>query len=166
MANRTRLGIRLGLLTCALCGMISMSPAQDGSPRETKPVSVDELSWLAGHWFGQHRGVRMEELWLPPEGGMMLGVHRDVPPEGKTIFEFLRIGTDGGTIVYFASPGGRNPVPFPLKELSEQWVVFENPENEYPQRIIYLREGKQLHARIEGEREGKIQNQSWIWFGK
>ena len=97
---------------------------------------------------------------------MMLGIHRDVPPEGKTIFEFLRIGSDGRKIVYFASPGGKDPVPFPLKELSEQWVVFENPENDYPQRIIYLREGKQLHARIEGEREGEIRSESWIWFGK
>jgi hypothetical protein len=143
-----------------------MSLAQDESRRETKPISVDELSWLAGHWYGQQRGVRMEELWLPPEGGMMLGLHRDVPPEGKTFFEFLRIGSEGGKIVFFASPRGKSPVSFPLKELSEQWVVFENPENEYPQRIIYLREGKKLHARIEGDRDGKIRSQSWVWYGK
>jgi len=166
MTNRTGQGIRLGLLTCALFGAISVSQAQDESQGETKPISLNDLSWLAGHWFGQHRGVRMEELWLPPEGGMMLGIHRDVPAEGETFFEFLRIGSEGGNIVYFAGPGGKDPVPFPLKELSERWVVFENPENEYPQRIIYLREGKQLHARIEGEREGEIRSESWIWFGK
>jgi len=166
MASRTRVGRSLALLSLMICVVVSASRAQEAPLSTQRDTSVAELAWLAGHWYGQHRGIRMEELWLPPEGGLMLGIHREVPTTGDPFFEFLRIGSEGGTLIYYASPGGKEAVPFPLKELSEEWVVFENLQNDFPQRIIYLREGKQLHARIEGEREGKKESQSWIWFGK
>lgn len=143
-----------------------MSLAQVGFPEESVATSIHDLSWLTGHWFGNHRGVEMEELWLAPDGDMMLGVHRDIPTGGETSFEFLRIASDKGGLVYYASPMGRQAVPFRLKEMTEQWVVFENADNEFPQRIIYLREGAQLHARIEGEQEGKTRSVHWVWFRK
>ena len=166
MVNTARIRLRAGLAHILLICLLSMPSAYAHTPQEAPPASIDNLSWLAGHWFGQHRDVRMEELWLPPDGGVMLGLHRDVADSHRVSFEFLRITTEEGKLIYYASPGGRPPVPFRLKELAERWVVFENPENDYPQRIIYLREGKQLHARIEGEVEGKLRSQSWVWYGK
>jgi hypothetical protein len=41
--------------------------------------------------------------------------------------------------------------------------VFENPEHDYPQRIIYQREGNLLIARIEGEVSGEAKGQQWQW---
>ena len=166
MAKRTRLERSLALFLLALPVMVSPSSAQEAPSLTQGGASIADLSWLAGHWYGQLRAVRMEELWLPPDAGLMLGIHREVQPDGDSFFEFLRISSEEGNLVYYASPEGKEAVPFPLKELSEEWVVFENLENEFPQRIIYLREGKQLHARIEGERGGRMESQSWIWFGK
>jgi hypothetical protein len=105
----------------------------------------------------------MEEIWTSPRGGVMLGLHRDVSPSGKSFFEFLRISVTETEVVYHASPMGRDPTPFSLKSLGDQQAVFENLEHDYPQRIIYRREGDRLHARIEGERDGALQSSEWVW---
>ena len=43
-------------------------------------------------------------------------------------------------------------------------MVFENPEHDFPQRIVYWREGDRvLHARIEGVIKGKERKDEWHW---
>ena len=60
-------------------------------------------------------------------------------------------------MVYLASPAGRHPpTPFRLIEL-------DNSEHDFPQRIIYWRDGDTLHARIEGTQDGKPQAVEWQW---
>ena len=34
-------------------------------------------------------------------------------------------------------------------------AVFENPAHDFPQRVIYKRDGDKLNARIEGTKDGK-----------
>jgi hypothetical protein len=41
-------------------------------------------------------------------------------------------------------------------------VVFENPEHAFPRRILYWRDGANLHARIEGHRAREAQLE-WTW---
>jgi len=123
-------------------------------------TTIDRLAWIAGHWVGEADGVRTEELWMPPSGGLMLGLHRDVVPSGGTFFEYLRIESDAEGIVYQAGPMGRGPVPFRLSEATEGRAVFENPDHDFPQRIIYsLDERDRLHARVEGGERVE----EWVW---
>jgi hypothetical protein len=42
-------------------------------------------------------------------------------------------------------------------------AVFENPGHDFPQRIIYRREGDSLIARIEGEVDGRRRSAQWEW---
>ena len=132
-----------------------------GAPALVQAGELDDLAWMAGSWCGvTDRGATQEELWMPPKGGMMLGLHRDVAPSGRSAFEYLRIEDQGDKIVYQASPGGRPPTPFTLVETGEHSAVFENPENEFPKRILYsLAPDGALIARIEaGDRAI-----SWRW---
>jgi hypothetical protein len=123
-------------------------------------ASAAELpSWMAGTWTGTFDGVRMEEHWTTAEGGVMLAVHRDVSPKRKTGFEFLRIEQRGDSLVFIAQPGGQPPTEFPLKSQTEDRVVFENLQHDYPQRLIYWRDGAKLCARAEGATEGE----QWCW---
>ena len=69
----------------------------------------------------------------------MLGVHRDVKGGKAISFEFLRIQATPMGIVYFASPRGAAPTPFPMAEIGDQRIVFVNPAHDFPQRIIYRR---------------------------
>ena len=49
------------------------------------------------------------------------------------------------------------PVPFKLIRAEEGSFVFEHPEHDFPQRIIYQRQGEdKLHVRAEAEQAGKM----------
>lgn len=121
------------------------------------PPTLDDLSWLAGCW--QLTGNKRETLeqWMKPSGGMMLGMSRTVV-EGKTReFEYLRIHRDeSGDIHYVAIPSGQTETSFKLIRWSTTELVFENPEHDFPQRIIYTWKGEgEMEVRIEGLRGGK-----------
>ena len=131
--------------------------------RQAKPT-IDSLAWMAGSWSGTSRGIEMEEQWTAAKGNSMIGMHRDVG-KGRTLgFEFLRIEQRDDAIVYLSMPNGRSPATaFLLKELSGTRVVFENPTHDFPQRIIYWKDGADLRARIEGTQNGKEASQEWRW---
>lgn len=127
-------------------------------PLSAQP-KLDDLAWMSGRWAATIDGWEMEELWLPPAGGMMLGLHRDVKG-AKASFEFIRIAQTPEGIVYLAQPGGKPPTPFALVEVSPTRAVFANPKHDFPQRITYTLVDGRLCARVEGEGE---KAQEWCW---
>jgi hypothetical protein len=149
---------RLFAIGIAIALAAGVAHAEDEAP------SLESLEWLAGHWSLEQDGSLMEELWTPPKGGVMLGVHRDVPAGRGAFFEYLRIEQRPEGLVYLASPMGRKATAFPLVGLEDRKVVFENPDHDYPQRIIYEIVGDgMLRARIEGLQGGKPAESEWTW---
>lgn len=152
------LGAMKLLLALAVAGSLLGASNQAAKP------TLNDLSWLAGSWSGTSRGIEMEEHWTAAKGNSMIGIHRDVGKGRTLVFEFLRIEQQGDQIVYLSMPNGRSPAtPFPLKEVSGTRVVFENPTHDFPQRIIYWKDGNDLRARIEGIMNGKAGSQEWSW---
>jgi hypothetical protein len=119
---------------------------------------VDRLGWLAGCWEGTlSNGATYEEMWLAPRGGSLLGLARMSRGDVTMSYEFIRIVDDHGTLAYFVQPGGRPPTRFAATHVSDGTVTFENPEHDFPQRILYRRAPPDsLVARIEGERGGQL----------
>ena len=138
---------------------------------------------MAGHWVGTSTSGTYEETWLPPEGGMMVGVHRDVKKDGSVFYEFLRIEERDAGIYYVAKPSNQPEGEFRLKtvradadgvspgspQASARIVVavaiFENPAHDFPQRIIYeqMADGA-LRASIHGSVDGKDRWGTWEYF--
>jgi hypothetical protein len=145
------------------------------SQRAQKPsepsasLAVDDFSWLAGHWVQSSAdGTTInEEMWLAPAGGMMLGVNRTIEDGQAVFFEFLMIREVNGRIAYLAMPGGQSPpTVFPLVETSAVvTAIFENPEHDFPRRIVYQREGDQLTATLTGpgSAQGEPRVETWRW---
>ena len=156
MNHRSKL-FRLANVMGVILGL-SLSVASGGDLRP-----LQGMAFLAGHWFGTAGQVEMEEVWTAPKGGVMLGLHRDVAPGKPAFFEYLRIEERGEAVVYVASPRGAGATDFVLVSLDEGEVVFENLDHDFPQRIIYQREGNRLMARIEGEVDGKLESSEWVW---
>ena len=125
---------------------------------------LKSLAWMAGTWTGTQDGVEMEELWTAPKAGSMLAVHRDVA-KGRTVsFEFLRIEASADGVTYWASPHGKPATPFRQVETGSRRAVFENPDHEFPRRILYWQgDDGSLHAKIEGTRGGKPVSEEWQW---
>ena len=116
--------------------------------------AIEKLAFMSGCWAGG--GV--EEVWLKPQGGTMIGMSRTVKG-GRTIStEFLQIsaGTDGVLVLTARPRLADQATLFRLLELQDGVVTFSNPDHDFPQRIIYRREvDGSLSARIEGKVGGK-----------
>ncbi len=146
------------------CIALVVAAAKAAQPAGSEKASVESLSWMAGTWTGEEGGVVMEEHWMEPRGGMMPGLHRDARPGRKTAFEYLRIEEGPEGLVYQASPQGAPATPFLLRSLEARKVVFENPEHDFPQRILYwLDDDGALHARVETMAGVGGEGMEWRW---
>lgn len=168
-----RSGIRAARSTmagCLLCLLVLSSPAacvgpsRSAAPDHDRDGPLAELAWMTGHWISDGDGMYMEEYWLAPRGGLMMGLHRDVPAKGGAFFEYLRIEHAAGETIYHASPQGRPATPFKLIRSEGIRAVFENKAHDFPQRILYWLDGNgRLHARIEGEEKGVAKSMDWVY---
>lgn len=146
------------LATILLTTHASASQAPDA-----KQTDINQLSWLSGAWVMEKGEMRVEEHWTPPRAGTMMGVGRTMRGDKTVFYEFLRIEATPQGIVYFAAPRGRHPATgFKAIEMSDEKVVFENPEHDFPTRISYWKEANGgLGAKIEGKRNGHDASESW-----
>ncbi len=122
--------------------------AEPGPDSSTAPTLPD---WMAGHWCA---AGGIEEFWLPPDGGLMLGLNRTVVPGRPTGFEFLRIELVEAAPAYIAQPQGRLPTTFRFSDGGPHWMRFRNPQHDFPQQIEYRRSGDRLRAEISGPGKG------------
>lgn len=143
-----------------ILGLLLAVPAAAQLPEA--PPSIEDLAWMAGAWSAEGDGVTSEEHWTAPAGGLMLGMHRDVRPDG-TFFEHLRIEAGDDGIAYVASPQGGPSTTFPLTEAGPGRAVFENPAHDFPQRIVYTREGDTLCAGIAAAGKEPEPRHVWCW---
>ena len=122
--------------------------------------TVEDLSWMSGYWLSCDDGREVSETWSHPRGDLMAGYGLTVSG-GRTSFEALRIAGHDGALAYMAQPGGAPATAFPAVEVGSGRAVFEKADHDFPQRIVYAREGDVLVARIEGEVGGRARSLEW-----
>lgn len=135
------------LIACAGVG----SAGEGGTPAEAQPT-IEDLDFMAGCWQADvGGGTTIRETFTAPHGGMMLGNSQMVGEGATRFFELVQIvGDESGVVYHPAFDGQKAKVGFRLVRLEGQEAVFENPEHDYPQRIVYRSpEPGQLQARIE-----------------
>ncbi len=137
------------LSTSLLFGLAPLLPASE-------PSSIDELKWLAGCWASVGGETGSGEQWTMPAGNTLFGVSRSVKDGNTVAYEFMQIrSNDAGGIEFIARPSGQTGATFLLQSLTENEVIFENPQHDFPQRIIYrLENPASLNASIEGDVKG------------
>ncbi len=136
------------VLVATFVGFTSVIAAQE--------LSVDRVGWLQGCWRSSGGPATVEEQWMAPRGGSMLGMGRTVRGTKTTDYELVLITEMNGRLAYKAHPAGQPSATFLSTMASDATVVFENPEHDFPQRVGYRREGADsLHAWIEGQANGK-----------
>jgi len=121
------------------------------------PPGIERVGWLAGCWSRTAGGRVVEEQWMRPRGGLMLGAGRTVESDSLIEFEQVRILEREGRLVYAAAPSGQTPAEFTSIAVTDTSVTFENLTHDFPQRILYRRVSRDsLTARIEGMRGGTL----------
>lgn len=127
-------------------------------PRRAEPANpLTKVAFIAGCWAARSSGREYREHWMPPAGGLMMGMVRQLRDGRAVSYESARLELEeDGTPVYIALPKGQSETRFKLKENDATSATFENAAHDFPQRVIYrLKDGSSLHARIEGHRDGK-----------
>lgn len=130
------------LALAALCaGLIALAPAE---PQERSQADADlaSMTWLAGYWRGEMWGGEFHAHYSTPEGGLILSHSRLLKDGQESFYEFEVFGPANDEIVWLQPfPGGRKAVGFPLETLDKEArkATFEQPEKDYPTRIVYHR---------------------------
>jgi hypothetical protein len=128
-----------------------------------KPASkLDQLAWLAAGWM--EKDGEIEEHWIAPKGGLMLGCGRTVVNGKAREFEFLRIEErENGDVFYVAQPGGRPATEFKLVASGGEGWVFENPEHDFPRTIQYERTSGGMNVTLGGVEDGRARELE-LWY--
>ena len=138
------------------------APPNNAAPATpVKPTStLEPFGWLHGCWDGKVNQRDFREEWLPLRGDMMIGVSHTVS-QGKTQdFEYLRLELRPEGVFYVAAPSGKKETSFRFSGKTQdgdrEIFTFENPVDEFPQRIIYRRGSEGwLYAHVEGKLNGQ-----------
>jgi hypothetical protein len=115
---------------------------------------IDRAGFLQGCWERRAANRVVEEQWMKPRGGSMLGMSRTVRGDTLIEWEFLRLYQRGQQLVYAAQPSRQSPAEFTSISIQPDIIIFANPAHDFPQRIIYRLSGDSLFARVEGVMNG------------
>lgn len=112
----------------------------DPSPRSPEQV-LAKFDWLAGTWTGEAWGGRFEAHYSTPVGGRILGHSRLYKKEEVVYYEFEVFELRGKAVTMTPYPGGERAGGFELERETSKGrkMVFENPDKDYPTRIVYER---------------------------
>ena len=136
--------------------MIATVWAALAAPAWSQPgATTADLAFLAGCWKFEAKGRVVEEHWMAPAGGSLMGISRTVVNGKTTDFEFLQIRDLADGLTLIAKPSNQPEAKFVLRSKTGDEVVFENPTHDFPQRVRYRLNGEALHARVEGTLKGK-----------
>ncbi len=140
----------------ARCSLVVMACVLAASIVTAQQLTVDRVAWLQGCWRSTRGEATVDEQWMAPRGGTMLGMGRTVRGSKLVEYELVLIKEQDGRLAYEAHPSGQPTATFMATTASDSSVVFENPQHDFPQRVGYRRNGADaLEAWIEGQANGK-----------
>jgi hypothetical protein len=123
-----------------------------------------DLGWMSGYWLSCEGDREVAETWSVPRLNLMAGTSVTVR-NGRVGWELSRIAPTAAApdapLAYFAQPEGQALTVFPVVEAAPNRVVFQQAAHDFPQRVIYERDGDVLNARIEGEINGEARTIRW-----
>jgi hypothetical protein len=133
-------------LLVSVAGLLS---AQEAS-------GIARVAWMQGCWEAATTQRTIEEHWMAPRGGSMLGMSRTVQAGRLTAHELIVLREQDERLAYEAHPSGQAPTVFLTAAVSDTLALFENPEHDFPQRVGYRPIGTDsLLAWIDGTTAGE-----------
>jgi hypothetical protein len=118
--------------------------------------TLKNLEWIVDTWQQETSRGPMFETWKIINDSLWKGKAYRLIESDTMILETLSIEIKGDNIYYIpVVPHNEGAVYFKQIEQSGDKVIFENPEHDFPQRIIYSKMfDDSLHVQIEGIKMG------------
>jgi hypothetical protein len=127
------------LLAAALLCLALPAAAQYPAPA----ARIADVAWLQGYWVGEGLGGSVEDVWLPPKAGVLLGAFRLVKEGGKPGFYEL-----------FAIEEVDDTLQFVVKHFNPDWVGWEEKDKALRIRLSRLEKDEMAFGRIVFQRLG------------
>jgi hypothetical protein len=148
--GRFRGSVPVGPMTAALAAALTVCVVGPLRSQE-QPGVVVRVAWLQGCWEAASAQRTVEEQWMAPRGGSMLGMSRTVRGGRLAGHELIVLRGERDRLAYEAHPSGQSATVFLSTTVSDTLALFENPEHDFPQRVGYRRVGTDsLLAWIDG----------------
>ncbi len=111
----------------------------------SKNEKIKSSEWLIGEWKNQSVEGVLKENWAKTNDSTLTAGSFFIKEEDTLHFENIILKEKDGELVYETTIQGQNndkPIIFPLLTQTENELVFENLQNDYPQKIKYQRNSK------------------------
>lgn len=133
--------------------------AQQSSPA----ASLDQASWITGHWRGRAWGGLTEEVWAPPLGGSMMGSFKYVLNDKVSFYELLSLQQQGDSLIlklkHFDSKLNgweekQQSVDFKLVAIEDKHLYFEGytfervSDNQMNVYVVMDNQGKKIETKF------------------
>jgi len=130
---------------------------------EPSAAKLDSAAWLVGRWQSSaSEQVTCEEHWSAPAGGAMVGMFRLLSNQRPGLYELLLLEEEADGVwmrLRHFSPQmvarEQEPIKLKLASATADKLVFENPADDRPKRVVYSLAGDELTATVETERNGQ-----------
>ncbi|MGE0561652.1 MAG: DUF6265 family protein [Flavobacteriales bacterium] len=119
----------------------------------SKTKTINELEWLVGTRSMEQNGQVIYESWNKINDQLLSGKSFFVENNDTTVLETIEIKIIDNETFYCPAVVNQNDgeaVLFKLTSNNPSQLVFENNQHDFPNKICYNREGKNINAWIEG----------------
>lgn len=128
--------------------------------KTNEPSKLDKIEWVLGFWEMVSPEGKVTESWIRTNDSVYSGIGKYTDTAGQTLTtEEISIVLRDGKLLYIPLVSGQNdgqPVIFSEVTFSDTMVTFENNNHDFPQRIVYVKQGEgKMLAYIEGEMNGE-----------
>jgi hypothetical protein len=133
--------LTLGTPVSLLAQLEGQEPAHPDVQRVEPKEVLNEMSWLAGSWSGEMWGGTFNAYYSTPEGGKIISHSQLVKGEKVAFYEFEVFEARDLVVHLQPFPAGKGAVGFQLQssDPEERKAIFENPDKDFPTRIVYHR---------------------------
>jgi Domain of unknown function (DUF6265) len=126
---------------------------------------IQKAEWLIGIWENKTQKGSIYETWTKSGDKEFSGKSYSVKDKDTIVFENIRIMQENKKLFYIPTVKNQNeglPVRFASKTISENQLVFENPQHDFPQIIAYTKiTSDSLIAEISGTKNGQKRKQTF-----
>ena len=161
--KRSRSSLRgMGLRVLLSIPLLGLTAASLGA-QEPGNSGLDAARFLVGCWAQPApEGNGLREFYAPPANNLLTGLSQFWRGGEIVDFEFHRIDDSPAGPVLTPHPKGVASVSFQPSAIEPGRIVWENPEHDFPQRIIYARVAPDtLVARVEGGEGASARSAEW-----
>lgn len=129
------------------------------------------LAWIEGDWIYNSETGTITESWVKDSDSSYSGEGKFMDKSGNVkSSERIKLNQRDGVLWYvpvISNQNGGNPVYFKQVSVSPTEIIFENPDHDYPQRIIYKKiSDTAMTAIVEGKVDDQPYKQEYLYIRK